>query len=463
MLFNSFVFLVFFCVFMLGWPIARQTAPRRWIYIVVFSLFFYGWWDWRYVLLLVATGFVDFCAGLLIYRHRRIARPVLIFSIVVNLFVLGLFKYSFVVAQGLNASAAHFGLDLGLPVVQWILPVGISFYTFQSMSYTIDVYQGKCEPTHSFLHFLAAISMFPHLVAGPIMRASKLLPQLIEARVPDRVERFEGLRLITHGYFKKVVIADNLALTINDAFGGAASLHTGAEWWIIATMFAMQIYCDFSGYSDIARGLAKWMGYEFTLNFAHPYTSTSLREFWERWHISLSTWFRDYVYIPLGGSRRGELLGHRNLFITMVLSAIWHGPGLTYVMWGVIHAGFLSLERATGWPQRLSRLPLGAVAGWAIVVAQVWIAWIFFRATSIEQALGIVGRMLSPSSLSINFSTTALLFLAVGVVHEFYTWRLDKRSDTRTIPAWEAATLVLTLVACVFFRGPGNTFIYFQF
>ena len=466
MLFNSRVFVIFAVAFFAFWPLARRSMNGRWLYIVVCSFIFYGWWDWRYVPLLVATGLVDFLAGLaMTWRpHRKLL--ILLVSLGANLGTLAVFKYSAFAATNLNVLANSLGAAWKIPVVTLILPVGISFYTFQSLSYTIDIYRGHLKATRNPLHFFAAISLFPHLVAGPIMRASSLLPQLEEDVKPTSAQLWGGLHLIAHGFFKKMVIADNLAPVVNEAFAGQFVAHSFLDWWAIVAMFAFQIYCDFSGYSDIARGLAKWMGYEFMLNFDHPYLATSLREFWTRWHISLSTWFRDYVYVPLGGSRKGELRGHINMWITMLLSGLWHGAAWTFVVWGAIHAFFLSLERITTWPEKLRAIPFGRVLALVIVMAQVAIAWVFFRATNMDQATEIVGRMLRPDHLSLTVSRAGLFFLALAIGREIYCWHRPKIVARLRLPSFVAGDIAwyaAVLTAAVYLRGTGSAFIYFQF
>jgi alginate O-acetyltransferase complex protein AlgI len=465
-LFNSRIFVVFAILFFAFWPLARRSLNVRWTYIVVFSFFFYGWWDWRYVFLLIGTGLVDFLAGLAMTSHPRHKRAILLVSLAANLGTLAVFKYAFFFASSFNAAVARFGGTMSLPELSLILPVGISFYTFQSLSYTIDIYRGQLKATRNPMHFFAAISLFPHLVAGPIMRASTLLPQLEEDRRATPDQLWGGLALIAHGFFKKMVIADNLAPFVNEAFNGQFAAQSFLDWWAIVAMFGFQIYCDFSGYSDIARGLAKWMGYEFSLNFDHPYLSTSLREFWTRWHISLSTWFRDYVYVPLGGSRRGELRGHVNMWITMLLSGLWHGAAWTFIIWGAIHAFFLSVERLTRWPEWLRRFRYGHVLALGLVMMQVAIAWVFFRAGSLDQALHIAGRMLSPDRLALSVSRAGLLFLALAVGREIYCWnRIDVfgRLPRRTAVAGQMVWYASVLAAAVYLRGAGSAFIYFQF
>ena len=391
MLFNSLIFIVFAIVFFLIWPLANKNSNLRWIYLTVASFIFYGWWDWRFLFLLIASGLLDFIAALYIQKYHRWKFLFLLVSISGNIGSLLIFKYSGFVAGNIDKIISLLGFNFSLtpqiPHFFLLLPVGISFYTFQSMSYTIDIYYGKINATKNPFHFFAYLSLFPQLVAGPIVRAADLLPQLEQPGKPDANMRWEGLKLIVHGYFKKVVIADNLADFVAGAFGSASTDPSALYWWLIISMFAFQIYCDFSGYSDIARGLANWMGYNFQLNFNHPYAATSIRDFWSRWHISLSTWFRDYLYLPLGGSKKGKLRAHFNMWVTMVVSGFWHGAAWNFVIWGALNALYLSIERLTGWPEYLKKFRFGKYIATALVIVQVWIAWVFFRAESLEKAI----------------------------------------------------------------------------
>ncbi|MDY0092633.1 MAG: MBOAT family O-acyltransferase [Candidatus Vecturithrix sp.] len=402
--------------------------------------------------------------------YPRYKTSFLITSVLGNVGSLAVFKYSGFIADNLTILLAMFDIEINLrshlPNFMLILPVGISFYTFQSMSYTIDIYREQLQPTTNVFHFFAYLSLFPQLVAGPIIRASDLLPQLTQVHKPDEEERWEGLKLIAHGFFKKVVIADNLAPSVNYAFGNPIQSTSSLYWWIAVTGFAFQIYCDFSGYSDIARGLAKWMGYDFMLNFDHPYISTSLREFWSRWHISLSTWFRDYVYIPLGGSRKGTFHTYLNMFITMTVSGLWHGAAWNFVIWGFLHALLVNLERLTQWPSRLKNVPGGRWIATGIVLFEVWVTWVFFRARTFAQALYIIKTMFSFSGgLEYHFSALGLGLLLIAILRELYFYlRLDQKI---LIPfAYEYSEVLsqsVLLVACIYLRGPGSAFIYFQF
>jgi alginate O-acetyltransferase complex protein AlgI len=475
MLFNSLIFLLFGSAFFLLWPFLRNEKQTRWFYLVVASFFFYGWWDWRFLFLIVFSGMIDFMAGLAIEKYPRYKKQFLVLSLAGNLGCLGVFKYSRFFAANLDhvlaALNVPFRLAPTIPPFLAAVPVGISFYTFQSLSYTIDVYRGNFRPTHNILHFFAYLSLFPQLVAGPIVRAADLLPQLAEPPRTTNEDRWEGLRLIVLGYFKKMVIADNMAPVVNAAFGSFALQTSSTYWWLIMTMFAMQIYCDFSGYSDIAIGLARWMGYDFSLNFDHPYIARSLREFWQRWHISLSTWFRDYVYIPLGGSRVGRWETYRNIWITMLLSGLWHGAAWTFLAWSAVHSLLLTIERLTGWTRRMAHRQGGAVVMVVVIMVQVWISWVFFRAQSIGQAFEIIRYMLSFHFTHFD-PVDAVLFAKASFLAGFWLivelctgFRLlEKAVPAVLVRDWSVEIrLALMAAAAIYLRGPGSAFIYFQF
>lgn len=478
MLFNSLIFLIFTALFFGLWPLLKPKRNVRYLYLVVCSFIFYGWWDWRFLFLIIASGLLDFFSGLgmAAYPHRK--KLFLGISVLGNVGSLMLFKYSGFFADNISALLSLFGLDVtlrtGLPPFVMILPVGISFYTFQSMSYTIDIYKGHLEPTRNPFHFFAYLSLFPQLVAGPIIRAADLLPQLEEESHTTEQQRWEGLHLIVHGFAKKVLIADNLAYYVAEAFNNPVHSESTLYWWVIMTAFAFQIYCDFSGYSDIARGLAKWMGYDFMVNFNHPYIATSLREFWTRWHISLSTWFRDYVYIPLGGSRSGKLKSEINMWITMLVSGFWHGAAWNFIIWGGLHAAGSSFDRFTGFSRKLLALPGGRfLASWFLLL-QVWVTWVFFRAATFHQAIDVLRSMFSfkggTEALMFELGGVKLLNLAIiiGIAASREFWFFMRWDEREFVPAGfrpqvETATLAILIVLSVFFRGPGSQFIYFQF
>jgi D-alanyl-lipoteichoic acid acyltransferase DltB (MBOAT superfamily) len=471
MTFNSFEFILFAILFYLLWPVFRQGRNRRWFYLAATSFFFYGWWDFRFLPLMAGTGLVDYYAGMAMIKWPRRKRLWLVLSIGSNVGSLAVFKYLDFLIRNANWTFDLLGIPSSIPVAGLILPIGISFYTFQSMSYTIDIYRGKLQPAHNVLHFFAYLALFPQLVAGPIVRAADLLPQLDHVYPTTEEKRWQALQLVALGFFKKVVVADSLAATVNHAFAMQTPLESAVYLWAIMVMFAFQIYCDFSGYSDIARGLARWMGYELMVNFDHPYISTSFREFWSRWHISLSTWFRDYVYIPLGGSRDGRAASYRNLWITMLVSGLWHGANWTYVVWGGLHALYITAERATEWPARLCARRGGRHAAVLIVFVLTLISWVFFRAQSFGQAGAFLAQMFDFRHPGFGLARSLLgqvppALTALMIARQAYVyfgagkWKLDER----LIPApLRPVAIGLMIVACIYLRGPGQVFIYFQF
>ena len=347
MLFNSFEFLFFLpIVFLLYWFVFK---PRKWqnFLVVVASYVFYGWWDWRFLILIAFTSLCSFVSGLLIERIQRNGggKKSLSFisgaNIFINLLILGIFKYYNFFAENLSALFAGIGYEVDWATLNIVLPVGISFYTFQALSYSIDVYRGRIGASHDVIEFFAYISFFPQLVAGPIERATNLLPQFQKDRRFDYSAAVDGCRQMLWGFFKKIVIADNLAFVVNHYWSKFAE-YNGLSLFVLAVLFAFQIYCDFSGYSDIAIGCARLFGIDLKRNFNVPYLSRNLSEFWRRWHISLMTWFRDYVYFPLGGSRVAKWKIVRNTFIVFLISGLWHGANWTFVCWGVYQAVIIS-------------------------------------------------------------------------------------------------------------------------
>lgn len=391
MLFNSGAYLLFFLAFLLLYYLARRQLALRNGLIVAGSYFFYGWWDWRLLGLLFFSSVVDYAVGLGLEHARSIRgrRWLLVLSVVVNLGILGFFKYFNFFVESMDQLLAGLGVGWETTTLQIILPVGISFYTFQSMSYTIDVYRGVMKPTRKLINFLAYVSFFPQLVAGPIERAHHLLPQFEKTRVITLEQIREGGWLFIWGMFKKVVIADNLAPLVELAYNHpapGAALVTGG---IVA--FGFQILCDFSGYSDIARGTAKFLGFDIMWNFRLPYLAGSVREFWHRWHISLATWLRDYLYIPLGGNRKGRLRTCMNLLTTMLLGGLWHGAAWTFVLWGLWHGLGLVIHRGWRWLMPEKKCPW--VLGWITTMLFVFAGWLWFRAESLEQALGLAAQL----------------------------------------------------------------------
>ncbi len=394
MLFNSYAFVIFFPIVATGFFLLPQRARTPWLLLA--SYVFYGYWKPAYLVLIAISTLVDYVCGRRIHASSdpKIRKRLLIVSLVVNLGILFFFKYLLFVATSALWLAGLAGFEYSGQLWDVVLPVGISFYTFQSMGYTIDVYREKIPAERSLLQFALYVSFFPQLVAGPIERAGHLLPELRRTHRFSDARAVEGLRLVLWGFIKKVVIADRLALYVNMVYGQPEAY--SAEAVLIATaFFAVQIYCDFSGYTDIARGVARLLGVRLMRNFNRPYIATSIRDFWHRWHISLSTWFRDYVYIPLGGSRHGLRRTCYALAITFLLSGLWHGANWTFVVWGAIHGGFAVLEflgsRREALRAVVARVPMALRR--VLVVGVVCFAWVFFRAESLESAGAILGRL----------------------------------------------------------------------
>ncbi len=470
MLFNSFVFVIFAVAFFGVWAFVKPHRVPRFLAVTAFSWLFYAYSTPWWLILLVGTGLIDYFCGLGMERYPGHRRKLLGLSITGNLGLLFYFKYQFFVLNNINRVVDAFGGAAPFDPVQLALPIGISFYTFQSMSYTFGIFKGEMKPTKDILHFLAYLSMWPQLVAGPIERASHLLPQMENPLPVTKDDVWESLNLIVRGFFKKMVIADNLAPAVSAIYDAPSQSQSGALWWVASTMFALQIYGDFSGYTDIARGFARLMGFRLMLNFDHPYGARSVTEFWRKWHISLSSWFRDFVYIPLGGGRRGFWIGIRNMWATMLVSGIWHGAAWTFIIWAALHAFYLTIERLTKWPEKLGARKGGQAASAVIVFGLVVIAWVFFRASGARQGFTIVGAMLNPLQFMpgelASIAPEAYAMLALGLLmvintaagwsrrlHERHAWIAGMR------PVW----IALVAVACLFWRGPGAAFIYFQF
>ncbi len=478
MLFNSSAFALFF-------PAVTATyfvTPHRfrWATLLVASCVFYMAFIPAYLLILFGLILVDYVAALLIeLSEGRRRRAILLVSLAANVGILAVFKYYNFAVHTLDSIAGTFHGALSFPLVAWVLPIGLSFHTFQSMAYTIEVYRGR-YPAERHLGIYALYVMFyPQLVAGPIERPGHLLPQFRERHlfVPERVT--SGLTLMAWGLFKKVVIADRLAATVNTVYATPELMHAPAAI-LATTFFAFQIYCDFSGYSDIAIGAAEVMGFQLTTNFRRPYLARSTREFWTRWHISLSTWFRDYVYIPLGGNRHGRSLWLFNLLVTFVISGLWHGANWTFVIWGALHGLYLvlgittlsvreRLRAAVGLPPES---PVLRALQMAATFTLVSVAWVFFRAPSVPDALLVLSRLADWSTISLvetGLSPRELL-LTLSLVAGLFAVELlqptdDIRDGVATAPVWVRwpayyALITVILVLGVFSQSP---FIYFQF
>ena len=469
MLFNSSLFVLFaVLVFPLAWALRGRA---RNVLLLVASYVFYGAWDARFLLLLAASTIVDFTVAQRLERSEnpRARRWLVLVSCVANLGILGFFKYADFFLSSASALAESVGLDPIALRLDVVLPVGISFYTFQTLSYTIDVFRRKAPACDSLLDFALYVAFFPQLVAGPIERATSLLPQLRAPRAITRDDLFSGFWLVTIGFFKKCVVADNLAVIVDQAFG-APEAPSGAMCLLGLYAFAFQIYCDFGGYSDIARGLAKWLGIDIMLNFRFPYLATNPQEFWRRWHISLSTWLRDYLYIPLGGSRGGTASTYRNLIVTMVLGGLWHGASWLFVLWGVFHGVLLAAHRL--WAGRSGGRGGGGLLSrlgcWFAMWHLTCLGWLLFRGESVGQALAFLRNIWAwaPGGGDV---AEALLYLAtfVGLLLSVECFARN-RDDPRSVPGWYGGlgpVAVVGMWTCVLLlSAPGDAqFIYFQF
>ena len=477
MLFNSLEFFVFLpIVFALYWGIGSKHIKAQNLLIALASYVFYGWWDWRFLSLILFSSLVDYSIGRALGKAEKTSkRKVLLWiSICVNLGFLGFFKYYNFFIDSLVSSFTFFGSELSINTLNIILPVGISFYTFQTLSYTIDVYNKKLEPTNNFVGFMAFVSFFPQLVAGPIERATNLLPQFSVKRNFDYNRAVDGLRQVLWGLFKKVVIADNCAKYANMIFNNHTE-YNGSTLLLGAFFFAFQIYGDFSGYSDIAIGISRLFGFNLKRNFAFPYFSRDIAEFWRRWHISLSTWFRDYLYIPLGGSRGGTKMKVRNTFIIFIVSGFWHGANWTFIVWGALNAiYFLPLLLAnknrvnTNLVAEGRYLPnLKELGQMAITFFITLIAWVFFRADNVGHAFDYLKGTFNASLFSWVeiFPTTILGLLAIFLVIEWlgrsYEYAIENVDFMKRPVRW---SFYIALIILMFaFTGEEQEFIYFQF
>ncbi len=469
MLFHSPIFAVFLTTVVLLYVSTRSSTARKWILLAA-SYLFYAHWDYRYVPLLLASTAVDFIAGGRIHRTSddRRRRFWLLLSLVTNLGILALFKYGNFVIGNLEILWWYF--EISPPELPENIPIGISFYTFQTVSYTIDIYRRRSAPAQSALDFALYVAFFGQLVAGPIVRATEFLPQvrsLGELR-GDRISH--GLQLLLRGLFKKLVIADNVALFVDVVFGAPAEFNA-VTLWFAAYGFALQIYCDFSGYTDMALGIGRIFGLKLPENFDAPYLATSLRDFWRRWHISLSTWLRDYLYISLGGSQRSNVRTYANLLITMLLGGLWHGAAWTFVLWGGFHGLWLALERFAHERRRAPRLPDSrfAVLGKRVLTFHlVCVGWVIFRADTFANLQIYLSRMLTAWSFDGRGESIGLVWAAVLlslIVAESLTRRL-RLGETlwlRMIPAAQGAVLAGVVWLIALLHVEGNAFIYFQF
>jgi D-alanyl-lipoteichoic acid acyltransferase DltB (MBOAT superfamily) len=482
MLFNAIDFAIFLpVVFILYWFVFQRSIKLQNLFIVFASYFFYGWWDWRFLSLIVFSTLVDFTIGNLLRKEevRSKRKLYLWISICINLGFLGFFKYYNFFVDSFVDAFSFFGKTLEVGSLNIILPVGISFYTFQTLSYTVDVYKKQLEPTKDLIAFSAFVCFFPQLVAGPIERAINLLPQIQNKRSFQKTQAIEGLKLMLWGFFKKLVIADSLSPIVSDIFSNSHS-YSSTTLVIGAVFFAFQIYGDFSGYSDIAIGTSKLFGIELMSNFKFPYFARNIAEFWRKWHISLSTWFRDYLYIPLGGSKGTTSKSIRNIFIIFVVSGFWHGANWTFVIWGLFHA-ILFLPSFITKTNRKFTGEINILGNFKSLIFDslrilqtfvlVTIGWVFFRSASIQSAFDYLKRMF------FNFSTEHynhpngyrmmdyFVIVLIFIVYEYFI-RNDERNPfpfKNRYVRFVIYLLILFSIILFFDDGVDRSFIYFQF
>lgn len=481
MLFNSIDFAIFLpIVFVIYWFVTRKNLNLQNFFIAVVSYIFYGWWDWRFLSLILFSTIIDYLIGRKLQNERsQTKRKILLWtSIVVNLGFLGFFKYYNFFLDNFISAFSFFGTEIEANSLNIILPVGISFYTFQTLSYTIDVYKRKLEPTKNFVAFLAFVSFFPQLVAGPIERATNLLPQFYNKRYFDYSKAVDGMRQILWGLFKKVVIADNCAEFANDIFNNSTN-YSGSTLVLGAVFFTFQIYGDFSGYSDIAIGTSRLFGFNLMRNFAFPYFSRDIGEFWRRWHISLSTWFRDYLYIPMGGSRGKVSTKIRNTFLIFIVSGFWHGANWTFIFWGALNAiYFLPLLLTKSNRKHIDIVAKGKLLPTfreliliLITFGLTVFAWIFFRAENIGHAFQFIsdifkhpGSFFLPS-IYLKYKVILVLILIFLIIE--WCGRESEHAIENISTKMKRPVRYVFYYSVVFaifwFGGKEQTFIYFQF
>lgn len=479
MLFNSFEFAIFLPVsFLLYWFIFQKNLKAQNIFLLLISYLFYGWWDWRFLSLIIFSSLIDYFAGIKIEASKTILQKKIFLwlSLCTNLGFLGFFKYYNFFQQSFTDMMSAIGLQTNSYSIAIILPVGISFYTFQTMSYSIDVYRGEMKPTKNIIAFLAYVSFFPQLVAGPIERAINLLPQFKVRRFFNFEDGAEGLRLILWGLFKKVVIADNCAVFVNQIFNNYQDA-SGLELILGAVLFAFQIYGDFSGYSDIAIGVAKLFGFNLMTNFRTPYFSRDIAEFWRRWHISLSTWFRDYLYIPLGGSRGPKNRIVLNTFIIFIVSGFWHGANWTFIVWGLLNAVYFLPLLLLRWNRNNmdvvakgklfpSFKEIGQIG---LTFALTCLAWIFFRSESVGDAFNYIQSISFEYFIPSNFSHLKSFLPPMILIWLVFEWLSREAGLNIFLKGINVSLLRYSiyylLIFCIWAYGAFEEvqFIYFQF
>jgi len=473
MLFNSLVFVAFFIIVYVAYLSLRHHHRAQNRLLLIASYIFYGYWDWRFLSLIAVSTIIDYFVG---QNLRRTESPgkrkkLLFISVFANLSLLGFFKYFNFFADSFAALLGMFGMEAGFVTLNIVLPVGISFYTFQTMSYTIDIYRRKLEPTRNFLDFALFVSFFPQLVAGPIERAVNLLPQIVSPRRITTGQINSGLFLIIWGYYKKVVIADNVGMIADRIFNGYTQ-YQGLDLLIGILAFTVQILCDFSGYSDIARGLARLMGFELMVNFRLPYFALNPSDFWLRWHVSLSSWLRDYLYIPLGGNRGGTVATQRNLALTMLLGGLWHGAAWNFVIWGGFHGLILALYRVFDRNPEHEN-PWGGKYSYPRILSKMFlmfiltiIGWVLFRSASADQIVYMLTNVFGGASDITGEIAYRLLFFSLPlVIIQIFQYVKRDLLAPLTLPFAVRVMMYIYFILWIFIFGVREAaeFIYFQF
>jgi alginate O-acetyltransferase complex protein AlgI len=470
MLFPTIEFAIFFAVvFPLTWLLNDLNTAKKW-FLVAASYFFYAAWRADFTLILLTSSVVNFCLALLLGRlaDGRGRLALLWLGIAINLGVLGAFKYyNFFAASTMNL-ASTVGWNLQIPFFEVGLPIAISFLTFHALSYIIDVYHRKLAPTRSLVDILLYISFFPHLIAGPIVRAKAFLEQTVQRSNPKDIRLGFAVFLIVGGLFKKVIVANYLSTDFVDGVFRSPTEYSRLDLLLGMYAYALQIYCDFSAYTDIAIGVANLLGYQFPQNFNQPYRALSVQDFWRRWHMTLSFWLRDYLYIPLGGNRGGALFTYRNILITMVLGGLWHGASVSFIIWGLLHGLALVVERMLGVTGPGGHRHVPAAISWLVTFHFVCLTWVFFRAPSLEGALTYLSTLVSGDAIwSTTVTPLVLLMLAFGaltqIIPDAWFERLEVRYDRASIAVKVALPFVVIFLVAVAAPGGVPPFIYFQF
>lgn len=456
MVFNSINFSIFLPVFFVLYFLLSKNLKYQNYLILISSLIFYGFWDYRFLFLLILNTIMDYYFGLALFnkQNQKIRSKILFWAVFMNLGILFFFKYFNFFIASFNDLSTSMGFHPNINTLSIVLPIGISFYTFHSLSYTIDIYHNKLRPTKNYVAYASFVCFFPQLVAGPISRARGMLPKFLTKRPIDSEKMISGLSQMTLGFFKKIAVADSIGVMVDSSY---KNLHFISDLQILITtvFYSFQIYCDFSGYSDIALGLGKIFGIELNVNFNRPYFARNFSEFWERWHISLSSWLRDYLYIPLGGNRKGKLFTYRNLMITMLLGGLWHGASYNFIVWGGLHGLYLIIQR-----QMKFKLP--ALLAILLTFSLTTLTWIFFRSHSFDDSVFIIERIFTMNSFQLlNMFVIIKLFYLIGlllIMDAFFFNYFEKNSYVTF-----AINVFLVLNILIFGTFSSHAFIYFKF